>query len=133
MDLELKTKLTEVEVCVSNAHILERKSPCHTTRTALDFRKSLISHLIEGKSFRRDTQMRPPPNYEIRFNQEHFHHLEEIEERICIMLRESVFLAAQQEANNFACIEKECIYSEDYTLSPKKIIVETNIRYDNLT
>ena len=40
--------------------------------------------------------------------------------------RESVFLAAQQEANNFACVEKECIYSEDYTLSPKKIIVEVN-------
>ena len=64
-----------IEVCVSNAHILERKSPCHTTRTALDFRKSLISDLIEGKSFRRDTQMRPPPTSEIRFNQEHFHHL----------------------------------------------------------
>ena len=64
-----------IQVCVSNAHILERKSPCHTTRTALDFRKSLISDFIEGKSFRRDTQMWPPPNSEIRFNQEHFHHL----------------------------------------------------------
>ena len=32
-----------IEVCISNAHILERKSPNHTTRTALDFRKSLIS------------------------------------------------------------------------------------------
>ena len=29
-----------IEVCVLNAHILERKSPNHTTRTALDFRKS---------------------------------------------------------------------------------------------
>ena len=46
-----------IEVCVSNAHILERKSQCHTTRTALDFRKSLISDFIEGKSFRRDTQI----------------------------------------------------------------------------
>ena len=61
-----------IEVCVSNAYILERKSPC---RTALDFRKSLIGDLIEGKSFRRDTQMWSPPNSEIRFNQEHFHHL----------------------------------------------------------
>ena len=26
-----------IEVCISNAHILERKSPNHTTRTALDF------------------------------------------------------------------------------------------------
>ena len=31
--------------------------------------------LIEGKSFGRDTQMRPPPAPEIRFKQEHFHHL----------------------------------------------------------
>ena len=29
-----------IEVCVLNAHILEMKSPNHTTRTALDFRKS---------------------------------------------------------------------------------------------
>ena len=29
-----------IEVCVLNAHILGRKSPNHTTRTALDFRKS---------------------------------------------------------------------------------------------
>ncbi|XP_044177062.1 uncharacterized protein LOC114950998 isoform X3 [Acropora millepora] len=64
-----------VEVCISNAHILERKSPNHSTRTALDFRKSLISDLIEGNSFRRDTRMQPPPAPEIRFNQEHFYHL----------------------------------------------------------
>ena len=43
-----------IEVCISNAHILERKSPNHSTRTALDFRKSLISDLIEGNSFRRN-------------------------------------------------------------------------------
>ena len=41
----------------------------------LDFRKSLISDLIEGNSFRRNTRMQPPPAPEIRFNQEHFHHL----------------------------------------------------------
>ena len=54
-----------IEVCISNAHILERKSPNHTTRTALDFRKSLISDLIEGNSFRRDTRMQPPPAPEV--------------------------------------------------------------------
>ena len=64
-----------IEVCISNAHILERKSPNHSTRTALDFRKSLISDLIEGNSFRRDTRMQPPPAPEIHFNQEHFYHL----------------------------------------------------------
>ena len=64
-----------IEVCISNAHILERKSPNHATRTAVDFRKSLVSDLIEGNSFRRDTRMQPPPAPEIRFNQEHFHHL----------------------------------------------------------
>jgi len=68
-------------VCISNAHILERKSPNHTTRTVLDFRKSLISDLIEGNSFRRDTQMQPPPAPEIRFNQEHFHHLKRSDKR----------------------------------------------------
>ena len=45
------------KVCISNAHILEIKSPNHTTTTTLAFIKSLISDLIEGKSFRRDTQM----------------------------------------------------------------------------
>ena len=62
-------------MCISNAQILGRKPPNHTTKTALDFRKSFISDLIEGKSFRRDTQMWLPPTSEIRFNQEHFHHL----------------------------------------------------------
>ena len=46
-----------MEVCVSNAHILERRSPNHNTRTALDFRKSLISDLIQGNSFRMDVSM----------------------------------------------------------------------------
>ena len=64
-----------MEVCVSNAHTLERKSPNHITRTALDFRKSLISDLIEGNSFRMDTQVRPQPTPEAPFNKEHRHHL----------------------------------------------------------
>ena len=65
-----------IEVCVSNAHILENKSPNHATRTALDFRKSLIIDLLDGNSFRKDTQMQAPPTPEIPFNrQEHFHHL----------------------------------------------------------
>ena len=65
-----------IEVCISNAHILERKSPNHTTTTTLAFRKSLISDLIEGKTFRRDTQIQQPSTSGIWFNQEHFHHLD---------------------------------------------------------
>ena len=65
-----------IEICISNVHILERKSPNHTTTTTLAFRKSLISDLIEGKSFRRDTQMQQPSTSDIWFNQEHFHHLD---------------------------------------------------------
>ena len=66
--------LSHRSICFKCTHF-GKKSPNHTTRTALDFRKSLISDLIEGKSFRRDTQMRLPPTPKIRFNQEHFHHL----------------------------------------------------------
>ena len=54
-----------IKVCISNAHILEIKSPNHTTTTTLAFRKSLISDLIEGKSFRRDTQMQQPSTSDI--------------------------------------------------------------------
>lgn len=60
-----------IEVCVSNAHILVR----NTTRSSLDFRTSLISDLIHGHSFRMDIQIPPAPTPEIRFNQDHFHHL----------------------------------------------------------
>ena len=42
-----KTFFYLLEVYISNAHILERKYPNHTTGTALDF--------IEGNSFSRDT------------------------------------------------------------------------------
>lgn len=36
-----------VEVCISNAHILENKSLLHTTRNGLLFRRSLIDELIQ--------------------------------------------------------------------------------------
>ena len=42
-----KTFFYLMEVYISNAHILERKSPNHTTRTALDF--------TQGNSLSRDT------------------------------------------------------------------------------
>ena len=64
-----------VEVCISNAHILENKSLLHTTRNGLLFRRSLIDELIQQQSFRRDTRSPQNPIPQIRFNQGHFHHL----------------------------------------------------------
>jgi len=64
-----------IEVCISNAHILERKSLVHTTRNSLEFRRSLISELIQHKSFRKDARSPQTPIPQIRFNQDHFHHL----------------------------------------------------------
>jgi len=44
-----------VEVCLSNAHILHCKSPDHASITSLEFRKSVIKVLVQGKCFRSDT------------------------------------------------------------------------------
>ena len=71
----------------ANAHILERKSPNHTTRTALHFRKSLLSDLTQGNSFRMDTHVRSPPTPEARFNQEFFHHLVRSDKRSACKVR----------------------------------------------
>lgn len=66
-----------LELCISNGHILETKSPHHTSRRNLDFRMCLITELVKGNCFRKDTG---PPQIpvaipDIRFNQDHFHHL----------------------------------------------------------
>ena len=45
-----------IEVCISNAHILERKSLVHTTRNSLKYRRSLISELIQHISVRKDAR-----------------------------------------------------------------------------
>ena len=39
-----------IKVCISNAHILEIKSPNHTTTTTLAFRKSLIGGTLKCSS-----------------------------------------------------------------------------------
>lgn len=66
-----------IEVCISNAHILHCKSPNHASISSLDFRKSVLKALVEGKCFRRDTGLHQIsvaiPH--IRFNRDHFHHL----------------------------------------------------------
>lgn len=66
-----------LEVRLSNAHILHTKSPDHASITSLEFRKSLIKALVEGKCFRRDTGLYPIPATipHIRFNSDHFHNL----------------------------------------------------------
>ena len=64
-----------VEVCISNAQILENKSLIHTTRNGLQFRRSLIDELTQQQKFRKNTRSPQSPIPQIRFNQEHFHHL----------------------------------------------------------
>ena len=66
-----------VEVCMSNVHILHCKSPDHASITSLEFRKSVLKALVEGKCFRRDTglQQIPVAIPDIRFSRDHFHHL----------------------------------------------------------
>lgn len=66
-----------IEVCISNAHILHCKSPNHASISSLEFRKSVLKALVEGKSFRRHTGLHQIPVTipHIRFNRDHFHHL----------------------------------------------------------
>ena len=64
------------EVCVSNAHVLHTKSQNHVSLRALQFRKELVSALVQGKCFQRDTEFVPTRvaiPY-IRFNRDHFHY-----------------------------------------------------------
>lgn len=65
-----------IEVCVSNAHILHTKSPNHSNKRALEFREELVSALVQGKCFRKDTGFVQAPVAipDIRFNQDHFHY-----------------------------------------------------------
>ena len=62
---------------MSNAHILQTKSQNHASTTSLEFRKKVISQLVEGKSFRKDTGLVQAPVVipDIRFDRDHFHHL----------------------------------------------------------
>ena len=66
-----------IEVCISNAYILHCKSPDHVSISSLQFRKSVLKALVEGKCFRRDTGLCQIPVAipHIRFNRDHFHHL----------------------------------------------------------
>ena len=43
-----------VELCVSNAYIFHCRCPDHATITSLEFRKSVIKALVQGKCFGRD-------------------------------------------------------------------------------
>ena len=65
-----------IEVCVSNAHILHTRSQNHVSKRALEFRMQLISGLVQGKCFRKDTGLvqTPVPIPDIRFNRDHFHY-----------------------------------------------------------
>ena len=67
-----------IEVCISNAHILHCKSPNNASISSLEFRKSVLKALVEGKCFRRDDtglcQISVAIPH-IRFNCDHFHHL----------------------------------------------------------
>ena len=62
---------------MSNAHILHTKSPNNANMRRFDFRRKLVSQLIEGRCLRRDTGSHqiPIPLPNIRFNRDHFHHL----------------------------------------------------------
>ena len=66
-----------IEVCISNTHILQCKSPDHVSISSLEFRKSVFKALVEGKCFRRDTGLChiPVAIPHIRFNRDYFHHL----------------------------------------------------------
>ena len=52
-----------IEVCMSNAHILHCKSFAHTSISSLEFRKSVLKTLVEGKCFRRDRIASDPSCY----------------------------------------------------------------------
>ena len=66
-----------IEVCISNTHIMQCKSPDHVSISSLEFRKSVFKALVEGKCFRRDTGLChiPVAIPHIRFNRDYFHHL----------------------------------------------------------
>ena len=66
-----------IGVCISNAHILHCKSPNHASISSLEFRKSVLKALVEGKCFRRDTGLCQIPVTipHFRFNRDHFHYL----------------------------------------------------------
>ena len=72
-----------IEMCISNAHILHCKSPNHASISSLESRKSVLKALVEGKCFRRDTELCQIPVTipHIRFNRDHFHHLISYETR----------------------------------------------------
>ena len=40
---------------MSNAHILQTRSEDHGTKRSFDFRKNLITQLVQGRCFRKDT------------------------------------------------------------------------------
>ena len=52
-----------IELCIKCTHF-GKKISNHTTRTALDFRKSLISELIEGNMNAAATRTLSPPGEE---------------------------------------------------------------------
>ena len=62
---------------MSSAHILQTKSQDHATMRSFDFRKNLITELVQGRCFRKDTGLPqlPVPLLDIRFNRDHFHYL----------------------------------------------------------
>ena len=68
--------IIEICVCVSNAHILQTKSQEHASMRSFDFGKNLITQLVQGRCFRKDTGLPqlPLPLPDIRFNRDHFHY-----------------------------------------------------------
>ena len=63
-----------IEVCVSNAHILNTKFPNHSSKRALEFREELVSALVRGKCFQKETGFVQAPVAipDIRFNRDHY-------------------------------------------------------------
>ena len=61
---------------VSNTHILHTKCQNHASLRAPQFRKELVSTLVQGKCFQRDTGFVPTPVAipDIRFNWDYFHY-----------------------------------------------------------
>ena len=61
---------------VSNAHILHTKYQNHASLRVLQFRKELVSTLVQGKCFQRVTgfMLTPVAIRDIRFNRDHFHY-----------------------------------------------------------
>ena len=64
-----------VEVCVSNAYILHTKSPNNANMRSFDVRRKLVTQLIEGRCFRRDSGSHQVPPPVVRFNRDYFHPL----------------------------------------------------------